>query len=95
MKVLGFLGDVVQLAITGTTGLGTLAGNLANSRYNRAASERAYADSRADTAWEQQMKELQRQDSLTQQQYKTSWPNGSIRTRCASSSSATILPRRS
>ena len=68
MKVLGFLGDVVQLAITGTTGLGTLAGNLANSRYNRAASERAYADSRADTAWEQQMKELQ--DSLTQQQYK-------------------------
>ena len=54
MKVLGFLGDVVQLAITGTTGLGTLAGNLANSRYNRAASERAYADSRADTAWEQQ-----------------------------------------
>ena len=70
MKVLGFLGDVVQLAITGTTGLGTLAGNLANSRYNRAASERAYADSRADTAWEQQMKELQRQDSLTQQQYK-------------------------
>ena len=59
MKVLGFLGDVVQLAITGTTGLGTLA-----------ASERAYADSRADTAWEQQMKELQRQDSLTQQQYK-------------------------
>ena len=70
MKVLGFLGDVVQLAITGTTGLGTLAGNLANSRYNRAASERAYADSRADTAWEQRMKELQRQDSLTQQQYK-------------------------
>ena len=70
MKVLGFLGDVVQLAITGTTGLGTLAGNLANSRYNRAASERAYADSRADIAWEQQMKELQRQDSLTQQQYK-------------------------
>lgn len=70
MKVLGFLGDVVQLAITGTTGLGTLAGNLANSRYNRAASERAYAASRADTAWEQQMKELQRQDSLTQQQYK-------------------------
>ena len=69
-NVLGFLGDVVQLAITGTTGLGTLAGNLANSRYNRAASERAYADSRADTAWEQQMKELQRQDSLTQQQYK-------------------------
>ena len=67
MKVLGFLGDVVQLAITGTTGLGTLAGNLANSRYNRAASERAYADSRADIAWEQQMKELQRQDSLTQQ----------------------------
>ena len=60
MKVLGFLGDVVQLAITGTTGLGTLAGNLVNSRYNRAASERAYADSRADTAWEQQMKELQR-----------------------------------
>lgn len=70
MKVLGFLGDVVQLAITGTTGLGTLAGSLVNSRYNRAASERAYADSRADTAWEQQMKELQRQDSLTQQQYK-------------------------
>lgn len=70
MKVLGVLGDVVQLAITGTTGLGTLAGTLANNRYNREASERAYAASRADTAWEQQMKEAQRQDSLAQQQYK-------------------------
>ena len=70
MKVLGVLGDVVQLAITGTTGLGTLAGTLANNRYNREANERAYAASREDTAWEQQMKELQRQDGLTQQQYK-------------------------
>lgn len=50
----------------GHHGPGTLAGNLANSRYNRAASERAYADSRADTAWGKEMKEPG-QDSLTQQ----------------------------
>ena len=70
MSVLGFIGDVVQLAISGTTGLGTLAGSLANNRYNQMAADRAYEANRADTAWSQQMQELQRQDSLTQQQYK-------------------------
>jgi len=70
MSVLGFIGDVVQLAITGTTGLGTLAGTLANTGYGIYANQRDYEANRADAAWSQQMQELQRQDSLTQQQYK-------------------------
>lgn len=70
MSVLGLIGDAVQLVISGTTGLGSLAGSLASTGYNIKASERAYAADRADTAWNQQMQELQRQDSLTQQQYK-------------------------
>ena len=70
MSVLGFLGDVVQLAITGTTGLGTLAGSLANTGYGIYANQRDYEANRADAAWSQQMQELQRQDSLTQQRYK-------------------------
>ena len=70
MSVLGLIGDAVQLVISGTTGLGTLAGSLASTGYNIKASERAYAADRADTAWNQQMQQLQRQDSLNQQQYK-------------------------
>ena len=70
MTVLGFLGDVVQLALTGTTGLGTMAGTLLNTGYNIYADNRAYEADRADTAWSQKMQEQQRQDSLAQQQYK-------------------------
>lgn len=44
MTVLGVIGDVVQLAITGTTGLGTLAGSLMNTGYNIYAGNRAYQD---------------------------------------------------
>ena len=69
MTVLGVIGDVVQLAITGTTGLGTLAGSLLNTGYNIYSGNRAYEAERADTQWNQQMQEKQRQDALTQQQY--------------------------
>lgn len=44
MTVLGVIGDVVQLAITGTTGLGTLAGSLLNTGYNIYSGNRAYQD---------------------------------------------------
>ena len=70
MTVLGVIGDVVQLAITGTTGLGSLAGSLLNTGYNIYAGDRAYEAERADAAWSQQMQENQRQDSLAQQKYK-------------------------
>ena len=70
MTVLGVIGDVVQLAITGTTGLGTLAGSLLNTGYNIYSGNRAYEAERADTQWSQQMQEKQRQDSLTQQRYE-------------------------
>ena len=69
MTVLGVIGDVVQLAITGTTGLGKLAGSLLNTGYNIYSGNRAYEAERADTQWSQQMQEKQRQDALTQQQY--------------------------
>ena len=69
MTVLGVIGDVVQLAISGTTGLGTLAGSLLNTGYNIYSGNRAYEAERADTQWSQQMQEKQRQDALTQQQY--------------------------
>ena len=69
MTVLGVIGDVVQLAISGTTGLGSLAGSLLNTGYNIYAGDRAYEAERADTQWSQQMQEKQRQDALTQQQY--------------------------
>ena len=69
MTVLGLLGDAAQLAITGTTGLGTLAGSLLNTGYNIYSGNRAYEAERADTQWSQQMQEKQRQDALTQQQY--------------------------
>lgn len=70
MTVLGVIGDVVQLAITGTTGLGTLAGSLLNTGYNIYAGNRAYEAERADTEWKQKMQEQLRQDELAQQQYK-------------------------
>ena len=70
MKVLGMVGDAVQLAISGTTGLGSLASTLLNTGYNIYSNDRSYEANRADTAWSQQMQEQQRQDSLTQQQYK-------------------------
>ena len=60
----------MQLAITGTTGIGSLMGTLANTGYNMYAKDRAYAAERADAAWDQQMQETQRQDSLAQQKYK-------------------------
>ena len=70
MTVLGVIGDVVQLAITGTTGLGSMAGSLLNTGYNIYAGNRAYEAERADTAWKQKMQEQLRQDELAQQQYK-------------------------
>lgn len=70
MSVLGLIGDAVQLAITGTTGLGSLAGSLLNTGYNIYSGNRQYEAERADAAWSQQLQEKQYQDSLTQQQYK-------------------------
>ena len=70
VTVLGLLGDAAQLAITGTTGLGSMAGSLLNTGYNIVSGTRAYEADRADTAWNQQMQEKQRQDSLTQQRYE-------------------------
>ena len=69
MTVLGVIGDVVQLAISGTTGLGTLAGSLLNTGYNIYSGNRAYEAERADTQWSQQMQEKQRQDALKQQAF--------------------------
>ena len=70
MTVLGVIGDAIQLAISGTTGIGSLAGSLLNTGYNIVSGNRAYEADRADTAWNQQMQEKQRQDSLTQQRYE-------------------------
>lgn len=66
----GYYSNQEQLAITGTTGIGSLVGTLANTGYNMYAKDRAYAAERADAAWGQQMQETQRQDSLAQQKYK-------------------------
>lgn len=70
MSVLGMLGDAVQLYFTGTAGIGSMMGSLLNTGYNIYSGNRAYEADRADTAWSQQMQEMQRQDNLTQQQYK-------------------------
>ena len=70
MSVLGMLGDAVQLYFTGTAGLGSMLSGLMNTGYNIYSGDRAYEADRADTAWSQQMQEMQRQDNLTQQQYK-------------------------
>ena len=70
MTVLGLVGDAVQLVLSGTTGLGSLAGSLLNTGYNIYANDRAYKADRADTEWSQKMQEQQRQDNLNQQQYQ-------------------------
>lgn len=69
ITVLGVIGDVVQMAISGTAGLGSLAGSLLNTGYNIYSGNRAYEADRADTQWSQQMQEKQRQDALEQQKY--------------------------
>ena len=69
VTALGVVGDAVQLLVSGTTGLGSLAGSLLNTGYNIYANNRDYEADRADTAWNQQMQEKKYQDSLTQQQF--------------------------
>lgn len=69
VTALGVVGDVVQLLVSGTTGLGSLAGSLLNTGYNIYANNRDYEADRADTAWNQQMQEKKYQDGLTQQQF--------------------------
>lgn len=69
VMALGVVGDAVQLLVSGTTGLGSLAGSLLNTGYNIYANNRDYEADRADTAWNQQMQEKKYQDGLTQQQF--------------------------
>lgn len=69
VTALGVVGDAVQLLLSGTTGLGSLAGSLLNTGYNIYANNRDYEADRADTAWNQQMQEKKYQDGLTQQQF--------------------------
>lgn len=69
VTALGVVGDAVQLLVSGTTGLGSLAGSLLNTGYNIYANNRDYEADRADTAWNQQMQEKKHQDGLTQQQF--------------------------
>lgn len=69
VTALGVVGDAVQLLVSGTTGLGSLAGSLLNTGYNIYANNRDYEADRADTAWNQQMQEKRYQDGLTQQQF--------------------------
>ena len=70
MSVLGLVGNAVQLAISGTTGLGSLLSSLAQAGYGMYADNRDYEADRADAAWSQQMQEQLRQDSLAQQSYE-------------------------
>ena len=69
VTALGVVGDAVQLLVSGTTGLGSLAGSLLNTGYNIYANNRNYEADRADTAWNQQMQEKKYQDGQTQQQF--------------------------
>lgn len=69
VTALGVVGDAVQLLVSGTTGLGSLAGSLLNTGYNIYANNRDYEADRADTEWNQQMQEKKYQDGLTQQQF--------------------------
>lgn len=69
MTILGLIGDAVQIAISGTTGIGSMLGGLANTGYNIYAGNREYEADRADAQWSQQMQEKQREDSLAQQKY--------------------------
>ncbi len=70
MTVLGMIGNAAQLAISGTTGIGSLLSGLAQTGYSMYADSRDYEAQRADTAWSQQMQQLLRQDSLAQQLYQ-------------------------
>ena len=70
MSVLGFLGDVVQIALSGTTGLGSMLSGLLNTGYNIYSGNRQYEASRADNQWNQQMQEKQYQDKQNQQLYE-------------------------
>lgn len=70
MTVLGLLGDAVQIALSGTTGIGSMIGGLLNTGYNIYSGNRQYEANRADTQWSQQLQEKQYQDSLNQQRYE-------------------------
>ena len=72
MSVLGLIGNVAQLAISGTTGLGSMLSGLAQTGYSMYADSRDFEADRADAAWEQQMQERLRQDSLARQSYEDS-----------------------
>ena len=72
MSVLGLLGNVAQLAISGTTGLGSLVSGLAQAGYGIYADSRDYEAARADAAWEQQMQERMYADGLSRQSYEDS-----------------------
>ena len=69
LSVLGVVGDAVQLAISGTTGIGSMASGLLNTGYNILSGNRQYEADRADTQWNQQMQEKQYQDAQAQQKY--------------------------
>ena len=70
LSVLGVIGDIVQIAFTGTTGLGSMLSGLANTGYNIYAGNRQYEADRADTLWSQRLQEQQYRDSLNQQRYE-------------------------
>ena len=70
VTVLGLLGDAVQIALSGTTGLGSMVGGLLNTGYNIYSGNRQYEADRADAQWNQQLQERQYQDSLKQQLYE-------------------------
>ena len=70
MTALGVLGDVVQIALSGTTGLGSMLSGLLNTGYNIYSGNRQYEADRADTQWNQQLQERQYQDKLNQQLYE-------------------------
>ena len=70
ITVLGVIGDAVQIALSGTTGIGSMLSSMLNTGYGIYANNRDYEASRADTQWSQQLQERQYQDSLTQQRYE-------------------------
>lgn len=70
VTILGVLGDAVQIALSGTTGLGSMVSGLLNTGYNIYSGNRQYEADRADTQWNQQLQERQYQDSLKQQLYE-------------------------
>lgn len=70
MTIFGVLGDALQLALSGTTGLGSLAGSLMNTGYNIYADKRDYEAQREDAQWNRQMQESQLAASQAQQKYE-------------------------